>query len=150
MKRTPIHETRFGWIFQDAELSADYAKHHAAGAHKAGEQFAILLNRENRTPGRVLDIGSGSGDTLLALTGRFPEAECVGVDLCQTLLDIARRKAFEQGLNSRVRFEEADATALPFDDASFDVVFSQDTLHMVDDPVRMLSECARVLKAASR
>jgi len=146
VQRVPISETRFGRMFEDAELSADYAKRHAAAARKAGQQFAKFLNRRQCPPGRVLDVGSGSGDTLLALAKRLPDSECVGVDLCETLLDISRRKAVEHELDSRVRFEKASATALPFDDASFDAVFSQDTLHMVDDPVRMLDECARVLK----
>ncbi|MBN1511760.1 MAG: class I SAM-dependent methyltransferase [Phycisphaerae bacterium] len=108
--------------------------------------MARFLNRASCSPARVLDVGSGSGDTLLELAEHLPDAELVGVDLCQTLLDISRRKASERGLDGRVRFEEASATALPYDDVSFDVVFSQDTLHMVDDPVRMLNECARVLK----
>ncbi|MGD8451371.1 MAG: class I SAM-dependent methyltransferase [Phycisphaerae bacterium] len=146
MQRVPINETRFGRIFQDAELSADYARRHAAAARRAGEQFAEFLNRAGCAPTRVLDVGSGSGDTLLALADRLPAAELVGVDLCPTLLDISRRKAAECGVESRVQFQEASALALPFGDASFDAIFSQDTLHMVDDPVRMLDECARVLR----
>ena len=146
MERKSIHETRFGRIFQDAELSAGYAKRHTASARRAGRQFAGFLNRQQRTPERVLDIGSGSGDTLLALAEHFPDAQLVGADLCQPLLDISRQRAAERGQTNRVRFENASATELPFDDAHFDAVFSQDTLHMVDDPVRMLNECARVLK----
>lgn len=146
VQRVPINETRFGRIFQDAELSADYARRHASSARRAGEQFAEFLSRADCAPGRVLDVGSGSGDTLLALADRFPAAELVGVDLCPTLLNISRRQAAERGLEGRVQFQEASALALPFGDASFDAVFSQDTLHMVDNPVRMLDKCARVLR----
>ena len=146
MHRVPIQQTRFGRIFQDAELSAGYAQRHAASARKAGDNVANLLRRKQLTPARVLDLGSGSGDTLAALAEHFPGAELVGVDLCEPLLEISRRKAAERGLNGRVSFQDASATALPFGDASFDAGFSQDTLHMVDDPVRMLDECARVLK----
>jgi ubiquinone/menaquinone biosynthesis C-methylase UbiE len=144
--RVPISQTRFGRIFEDDDLAAGYARRHAASARKAGEAFANFLQRIGHTPNRVLDVGSGSGDTLLALADRFATAELVGVDLCQPLLDISRQKTSKRGLDSRVRFEHASATGLPFPDASFDAVFSQDTLHMVDDPVQMLNEFARVME----
>lgn len=75
MQRVPIRATRFRQVFRDAELSARYAKRHAASARRAGAQFGVLLNRAGHTPRRVLDVGSGSGDTPLVLAERFPDAE---------------------------------------------------------------------------
>jgi SAM-dependent methyltransferase len=69
---------------------------------------------------RVLDVAAGTGNVAIpaALTG----AEVVAADLTPELLDVGRRLAAERGLE--LRWEVADAEALPFDDASFDVVTS--------------------------
>ena len=69
---------------------------------------------------RVLDVAAGTGNVAIpaALTG----AEVVAADLTPELLDVGRRLAAERGLE--LRWEVADAEAMPFDDASFDVVTS--------------------------
>ncbi|MET0469221.1 MAG: class I SAM-dependent methyltransferase [Aeromicrobium sp.] len=69
---------------------------------------------------RVLDVGAGSGNAAIpaALTG----ADVVASDLAPALLDVGRQQASEQGVT--LEWREADAEALPFDDAEFDVVMS--------------------------
>ncbi len=145
MKRVPFGATRYARIFEDAELSADYARRHAAEARRGGRLFAKLLRRRGVTPRRILDLGCGSGDTLVELADAFAQAELVGVDLCEPLLAHAARLTSAQGLSARVRLERADVCALPFEDDSFDVVISQNTLHTVADPAAMLNEGERVL-----
>jgi SAM-dependent methyltransferase len=68
----------------------------------------------------VLDLAAGTGNVAIpaALTG----ADVVATDLTPELLDIGRRLAAERGVE--LRWEVADAEALPFDDGSFDVVTS--------------------------
>jgi len=66
-------------------------------------------------PARALDVGTGTGAVARLLAELWPEAEVVGVDASAGMIAEARRLGQE-------RYEVADATALPFDDASFDLV----------------------------
>ena len=69
---------------------------------------------------RVLDVATASGNTALAAARR--RAIVTGVDITPALLERARLRAAAEGLH--IDFQEGDATALTFDDASFDVVIS--------------------------
>jgi len=69
---------------------------------------------------QLLDVACGSGQ--LALMAAKDGIRVTGVDIAGNLVERARTRANAEGLN--VRFEEADAESLPFDDASFDVVVS--------------------------
>ncbi len=91
---------------------------------------------------RVLDCATGTGD--LALAFRRTGAEVVGTDFCAPMLGPAREKARAAGLD--VTFEVADAMALPYPDASFDVASISFGIRNVDDPVKCLREMARVVK----
>src|SRR5690242_12913712 len=78
-----------------------------------------FYERLNVTPGcRLLDVGCGSGQ--LALIAARDGVDVTGVDIAGNL--VKRAEARAQAERLRARFEEADAEALPFEDASFDVV----------------------------
>ncbi len=80
-----------------------------------------FYERLNAAPGyQLLDVGCGSGQ--LALMAAKDGLQVTGVDIAGNLVERARARAQAEGL--RVRFEEADAEALPFEDASFDIVVS--------------------------
>src|SRR5882757_5848992 len=70
--------------------------------------------------GVVLDLGCGTGEITARFAERFPQASFVGVDLEEPHLERARARCAAFG--SRVRFEVADAMALPYDDATLDLV----------------------------
>ena len=91
--------------------------------------------------GRVLDVATGTGTVALALAGQA--GEVVGVDLAPAMLDVARQRG--QGQKS-VQFVQAEATALPFPDATFDVVTCGAGLFFVPDMLAALREWGRVLK----
>jgi ubiquinone/menaquinone biosynthesis C-methylase UbiE len=80
---------------------------------------------------RALDVGTGTGDGALALARRFPEAEVVGVDLADGMLELARRKA------PQLRFERADASRLPFPDGSFELVAHANMIPFFDEVERV-------------
>jgi SAM-dependent methyltransferase len=93
-------------------------------ALRTPEAFASLetaLDSLDTAPGRVLDLGTGTGRAAFLLARRYPEAEVVGVDLAPAMLAEAR-KLTPPELADRIRFEEADAEHLPDPDASFDLV----------------------------
>jgi SAM-dependent methyltransferase len=80
-----------------------------------------FYERLDAGPGaHFLDVACGSGQ--LALVAAREGLEVTGVDIARNLLERARDRARAEDLS--VRFEEADAEALPFEDASFDVVAS--------------------------
>jgi SAM-dependent methyltransferase len=93
--------------------------------------------------GRMLDVGCGAGALALALA---PHArEVVGVDPVPELLARARERA-----PANATFVEADGTALPFADESFDLAGTLRTLHHVPRPERVLAELTRVTKRGGR
>jgi ubiquinone/menaquinone biosynthesis C-methylase UbiE len=69
----------------------------------------------------VRDLATGTGIT--AIAARERGAVVTGMDLTPELLEVARRKAADEGFGD-IDFREGDAEALPFADASFDVVVS--------------------------
>lgn len=106
-----------------------------------------LLDALRLRPGlRVLDVGCGTGFPALELAGRIgPRGRVAGVDPWRAALARARAKAAQYGL-ANVEFFDAAAEALPFADASFDAVVSNNGLNNVADLARALTECRRVLR----
>jgi SAM-dependent methyltransferase len=95
---------------------------------------------------RVLDAGCGSGrlTVAIALTG----AEVTGVDTNASQLEVARGRADAAGVE--LTLLEADYSALPFDDSSFDAVVSRLAVMASDDAVATLRELARMLEPGGR
>jgi len=96
-----------------------------------------------RAPKRVLEIAAGTGVVTRALAKALPnDTEIVATDLNQPMLDEAARIGTARG----VTWRQADATALPFADASFDVVLCQFGVMFFPNKVRAHSEARRVLR----
>lgn len=91
-------------------------------------------------PARVLETAAGTGIVSAALAAHLPDAELLVTDLNGPMLEVARGKV-------DVRVEEADAQALPYPDASFDVVVCQFGLMFLPDLPAGLAEARRVLRA---
>lgn len=96
---------------------------------------------------RVLDLATGTGIT--AIAARERGAVVTGVDLTPELLAVARSKANEAGFGD-IDFREGDAEALPFADASFDVVLSTCGHMFAPDQQKVASELARVTRPGGR
>jgi len=98
--------------------------------------------------GQMLDLGTGPGDVPLLVAERFPGAHILGIDLSKNMLHFAHDKAAaaDTAVAQRVTFQIADVKNLPFEDACFDVVFSNTILHHIPQPASMLREAWRVLK----
>lgn len=92
----------------------------------------------------MLDIATGGGHVPLAFAPYM--REITATDLTPAMLAAAERFVRGQGVNN-VRFEIADAEALPYPDASFDVVTCRVAPHHFPDVARFVREAARVLRS---
>lgn len=95
---------------------------------------------------RVIDIAAGNGNATLAAARRF--AQVTSTDYVPALLEKGRARAAAEGL--AVDFREADAEALPFPDASFDVALSTFGVMFTPDHAKSASEMMRVVRAGGR
>jgi ubiquinone/menaquinone biosynthesis C-methylase UbiE len=96
----------------------------------------------------ILDVGCGTGEITARLAGLYARASLVGVDLIAGHLDVARERCSAFG--GRVAFREADAFALPFPDAAFDLVVCRHMLQAVPNPDAAMAEMVRVLRPGGR
>jgi trans-aconitate 2-methyltransferase len=92
----------------------------------------------------VLDIGCGDGRITATLAKSVPQGSVVGVDLSADMIAHASRQHSLTPHNN-LRFQQADAAALPFD-SEFSVVFSNATLHWVADQRAAVQSIARALR----
>jgi len=120
-----------------------------AGLHHRWRERAA--ERAALSPGdAALDVCCGTGDLALELASRVGESgHVVGCDFAERMLDLAREKAAARGAGG-VRFDWADALALPYDDRSFDAVTVGFGVSNLADLDRGLSEMARVLRPGGR
>jgi demethylmenaquinone methyltransferase/2-methoxy-6-polyprenyl-1,4-benzoquinol methylase len=99
---------------------------------------------------RVLDVATGTGEIAFELLRSPRVAEVVGVDPAAQMLAMAERKAKTVSRGTDVRFQQMDAVALAFDDASFDVVTVAFGVRNMTDPIAALRELRRVLRPGGR
>ncbi|VVD59036.1 Ubiquinone/menaquinone biosynthesis C-methyltransferase UbiE [Pandoraea eparura] len=100
------------------------------------------------SPKSVLETAAGSGAVTRALAPKLgPDARYVVTDLNQPMLDYA---ASRQPADARIKWQQADALALPFDDASFDVVVCQFGAMFFPDKAAGYAEARRMLRAGGR
>ena len=98
----------------------------------------------------VVDIGSGAGtDLLLAAVQVGPTGRAIGVDMTEAMRDRARRGASACGL-THVDVREGEATALPVETESVDVVISNGVLNLVAEKQMAIAEIRRILKPGGR
>jgi ubiquinone/menaquinone biosynthesis C-methylase UbiE len=107
-----------------------------------GQLVEILAEKRERS---LLDVGCGGGQAAIRMKERYPHLRLTGIDLSEGMIASARQRARSKGY--AIQFEIADAQALPFPDASFEVVYSFGSAKHWPDPLRGFGECWRVLKA---
>ncbi len=95
---------------------------------------------------KTLEVGCGLGTDLCEFAKN--EADVVGVDFTKIAVQTTRHRLDVLGLTGEVL--KADATRLPFDDASFDFVYSNGVLHHIPDMAGAISEIRRVLRPDGR
>lgn len=105
--------------------------------------YEHMLRQIPVTPGmKLLEVGSGRGGACFLMKKYLPFESCTGLDYSQPAIDFCHKNYHLEGLN----YVHGDATALPFPDASFDVVINVESSHAYPSYTGFLSEVKRVLK----
>jgi len=100
-------------------------------------------NAAREVGGRILEIGVGTG---LSFDDYDASTEITGIDMSEPMIARARER-LDSGRYPHVKdLQVMDAHAMTFPDATFDCVVGQFVITLVEDPERVLSECARVVK----
>ena len=130
------------------QFGAAAAKYVDSPIHAHGSDLGRMVElAQLRGDERVLDIATGGGHTALAFAPRV--CEVIATDLTSPMLAAAATFVHARGATN-VTFELADAEALPFADASFDVVTVRIAPHHFPQPARFVQEAARVLRSGGR
>jgi len=110
------------------------------------EEVLEILRDVDLSGKRVLDIGCGVGGPDIVIAKNLHPEKVVAIDIEPQLIDRAIRNVAKLGLSDQIELQLVEPGPLPFADASFDVVFSKDSLiHIVDKDV-FYREILRVLK----
>jgi ubiquinone/menaquinone biosynthesis C-methylase UbiE len=96
--------------------------------------------------GLALEVGPGPGYLGLEWLKKTEGTSLKGLDISEDMVVIARRNVAEYGLQERAEYVAADAGAMPFEDAHFDGVFTNGSLHEWSHPEEIINEISRVLK----
>jgi SAM-dependent methyltransferase len=115
------------------------------------EAFAALelaLGALPAAPKHVIDLGTGTGLAAFIAARRFPEAEVIGVDLAEGMVEQAQERTPPE-LAGRVRFQQADAVRLPFETGSFDLVQLANMIPFFGELARVASPNGHVVLSFS-
>ena len=124
--------------------NAEYFDRSIAPYHKRLLAVAAIGERDH-----VLDLGCGTGQTTRDAARAAAAGAALGIDLSSRMLDYARRRAAEEGVNN-VAFAQADAQIHPFEPASYDVAISRTAAMFFGDQVAAFVNISRSLRSGGR
>lgn len=107
----------------------------------AGRRHAVEMI--NTSSGKVLEVGVGTG---LSLPDYKKHLDITGIDLAPEMLDKARKRVKDEGLDNVAGLHEMDAGNLQFPDNAFDTVVAMYVITVVPEPEKVMRELARVCK----
>ncbi|MCK7459744.1 bifunctional demethylmenaquinone methyltransferase/2-methoxy-6-polyprenyl-1,4-benzoquinol methylase UbiE [Idiomarina aminovorans] len=120
------------------------------GVHRLWKRYTIDCSGVRRGM-KVLDIAGGTGDLTAQFSRRVgKEGDVVLADINDAMLKVGRDKLRDSGVVGNVRYVQADAEELPFDDNTFDVITIAFGLRNVTDKDKALRSMLRVLKPGGR
>jgi ubiquinone/menaquinone biosynthesis C-methylase UbiE len=141
-----MHDSSIKNLVQ-AQFGAVAERYVTSAIHAHGRDLARMIElAQPRGDERLLDIATGGGHTALAFAPHVREV--VATDLTPRMLEVAETFIRQQGA-ANVTFQVADAEALPFPDADFEIVTTRIAPHHFPNPRQYIREVARVLRPPS-
>lgn len=96
-------------------------------------------------PKKIIDLATGTGDLAIQLS-HFSDAEIVGLDISNGMLEVGRKKIAEKKLSEQIKMVLGDSEKIPFSDAHFDAATVAFGVRNFENLEKGLSEILRVLK----
>ncbi len=132
----------------DDQFTRQAVQFAASPVHHSQAALDLLVDAAAPKPTDVaLDVACGPGSVVMTFARRVSRAE--GLDATEAMLDEARKLAAASG-TANVAWHRGDAYALPFADASFDIVSCRYAFHHMQEPARALAEMIRVCRPGGR
>ena len=140
-----FHGIEGGYLTTGAALTYDPVTKHALPPNEIWNREAVI-KAVLGSPGKILDLGSGTGSTTIMLKQAFPAAEVIGLDLSPQMLTISEYKAKQAQLD--IKWVHGIAEMTKFADGEFDVVTASLLFHETPTAVAqaVLNEAYRLLK----
>lgn len=108
--------------------------------------FAETVINLSPPEGKFLDVGTGTGRDAIMVAKNTSRVQVIAIDLSDAMLEFAARNAKKEKVDNKISFIKGDAKGLPFNDKTFDAVFTHNMLHHLPEPERMVAEIMRVVK----
>ena len=99
-----------------------------------------------RSPRRILDVATGTGDLAMLLARRIEGSEVTGIDLSEGMIEIGRKKIAEAGLSHRISMQCGDCLQMPWGDDTFDAITVAYGVRNFENLLRGYREMLRVLR----
>jgi SAM-dependent methyltransferase len=135
------------WDGDEGDYWTEHADHFDRALAAYRDRFAAAAGVQ--VADRVLDIGCGTGETTRDAARTATAGSAVGIDLSSRMIELARRRAADEGLTS-VNFEQVDAQIHPFEREAFDVAISRTGAMFFGDVVAAFTNIGRALRPGGR
>jgi demethylmenaquinone methyltransferase/2-methoxy-6-polyprenyl-1,4-benzoquinol methylase len=147
VKQTKVNEV-FHSVAKRYDMMNDLM---SAGMHRAWKSAMVAaLNPPKTREFKVLDVAGGTGDIAFRILNAAPFSRTTVLDINGSMLDVGRDRAIKAKLDERCDFVEANAEALPFEDACFDAYTIAFGIRNVPQIAVALKEARRILKRGGR
>ena len=110
------------------------------------EEVQRILGDVELSKATVLDIGCGSGGITVSLFNDYGAQKVIGIDVEPDVCEVAAERVKKLGLQEDIEIVKVKPGNFPYDDASFDVVFSKDSIVHIENKEQLAKEIFRVLK----
>ena len=114
------------------------------GLHRLWKKY-IIKKANIRSHDKILDLATGSGDLAISIAKKYQSNKIIAVDPNQSMLEIARKRAINNGVIDQVEFTLASGEKLPFQENSFDKIFLSFGFRNFTEHEKALNEIYRVL-----
>ena len=149
-KITPYHDgekaSQVELMFDNIAPTYDTLNHRLSWDIDKGWRRKAISQLAPYTPQSLLDIATGTGDFAIMAAQMLSPQRLIGADISEGMMDIGREKVKKAGLDSIIRFEREDCTALSYAEDSFDAVTAAFGIRNFANLDKGLAEMCRVLK----